>query len=87
MSNKKMEQTEHHSRERRAPELLSLKEAAPLLGIAWGTLRNWVADGKFTKKDGLVRIGGYPKVNVTILRQRIKQGQAAVHGKRRVRPN
>jgi hypothetical protein len=37
--------------------LIDLKEAAKLLGIANGTLRNWVSAGHFTADHGLIRIG------------------------------
>ena len=39
-------------------QFLRVREAAALVGITEGTLRNKIADGSFTKKHGLRRFYG-----------------------------
>lgn len=63
---------------RTRPKLLTIKQAADLLGVAEATLRRWDANGKFkARRHPLNNYRVYFERDVLRLRDRIWAGRAA----------
>jgi excisionase family DNA binding protein len=59
-------------------DLLTVQDAARLLGVSVPTMRRWDESGKFTaKRHPLNRYRMYRKADVLRLRKRILEGRAA----------
>jgi hypothetical protein len=52
-------------------ELVRTADAARYLGCASGTLSNWITYKKFTRADGLRKIGGITRIHMPTLRARV----------------
>jgi hypothetical protein len=55
-------------------ECVKLGEAAEYLHCSQGTLENWISAKKFTKADGLRKVGGLSRVHMPTLRARFADG-------------
>jgi hypothetical protein len=55
-------------------ECVKLSEAAEYLHCSQGTLENWISAKKFTKADGLRKVGGLSRVHMPTLRARFADG-------------
>ena len=62
------------SSESSSPPYLRVKEAAVLVGITEGTLRNKIADGSFNKNHGLRRFYGRCLIDRAILLAALNAG-------------
>jgi hypothetical protein len=52
-------------------ELVRISDAARYLGCASGTLSNWITYKKFTRADGLRKMGGITRIHMPTLRARV----------------
>lgn len=55
-------------------ECVKLGDAARYLDCSQGTLENWIGAKKFTKADGLRRVGGLTRIHMPTLRARFASG-------------
>jgi Helix-turn-helix domain len=55
-------------------ECVTPSEAAEYLHCSQGTLENWISAKKFTKADGLRKVGGLSRVHMPTLRARFADG-------------
>jgi excisionase family DNA binding protein len=62
----------------KGPDVITIKEAALVLGVSPVTLRRWDASGKFrTHRHPVSNYRVYKKADVLRLRKRIEGGRAA----------
>jgi hypothetical protein len=59
-------------------ELVRVSDAARYLGCAPGTLSNWITYKKFTKADGLRKMGRITRIHMPTLKARVADGTLTV---------